>query len=105
MFPMDLGRAFVSLSRVFAPAVCASRNSPQISASEYVIEIKLNKRGASHDLQRCFSNIALYIVSEVNSGQISDLNYPHIQVQVTLLIQVFRSLRPLQPLNGLGGQI
>ena len=49
--------------------------------------------------------VALCIVSEANFGQISDLNYPHIHVHVTLLIQVYRSLRLLQPPNGLGGQI
>ena len=51
---------------------------------------------------------ALQAASEVKSDlgfEISDLNYPHIHVHVTLLIPVFISPRPLRPPNGLGSQI
>ena len=50
----------------------------------------------------------LQMASEVKSDlgfEISDLNYPHIHVHLTLLIQVFIFLRPLRPTNSLGGQI
>ena len=55
------------------------------------------------DLQR---HCGLQMASEVKSDlgfEISELNYPHIHV--TLLIPVFKSPRPFQPPNGLGGQI
>ena len=48
----------------------------------------------------------LQTASEVKSDlgfEISDLNYPHIHVHLTLLIPVFISSRPLWPPNGLGG--